>query len=667
MTASPASAVTVHVATNGTDEASCGDIVSPCATLGYALDLATVAGPGDVIDIAAGTYAHDAQLTVSKGGVAGNALTIKGAGPSTLLDGTAIAGTSARVIIVSGGYVEIANMTLTASPGSPLRITSDGVVARDLVVSTPREASKPCVQVVATADVRLERLSVHTCTNTGISISNSSATTVSATEVSGAASNGVIATDSSDVVLEGIWVHDNNTGGSGTAILFRRCDGLRVSGGPDMLPSVISGAPGYGINIVDGTDALIDHTLVFGTAGGIRVGDGQDEPRVDLLVDHVTIGDVSGGAQLVTAARRFVVTIQNSVLAFNPDGDITDVDVVHQHNLRFDNGTGNVALDPTEVELDPLFADRAGGDYHLRSTGGRYAPASGWVTDAEHSPAIDLADPAALFALETTDNGGRANAGAYGNTPQASRSGPGPDAGVVADAAVPDSATPDSAAPDAVAPDSGLPDSSAADSAAADVAIATDTLIPDSAAPDTSTTADGAMADGATLADTALPDTLGTDTALPDVSVADVAERDGGPEDTFGQIVIARAGADQILDAPAQVLLDGTASTAPAAAFYVWTMADGPLGAGADPLGAAVDVQVDLYIPGLYIFQLTISWAGMSDSDLVAITVNEADGGEVAAPCECASARSTELPTAALLLIAVGLLLARRRFASKPS
>ncbi|MBX3691778.1 DUF1565 domain-containing protein [Dokdonella sp.] len=74
---------------------------------------------------------------------------------------------------------------------------------------------------------------------------------------------------------------------------------------------------------------------------------------------------------------------------------------------------------------DPLFADASTGDYHLRSTAGRFTP-GGWVTDAVDSPGIDAGDPMSDHAWETAPNGGRINLGAYGNTPQASRS-PGSD------------------------------------------------------------------------------------------------------------------------------------------------------------------------------------------------------------------------------------------------
>jgi len=74
------------------------------------------------------------------------------------------------------------------------------------------------------------------------------------------------------------------------------------------------------------------------------------------------------------------------------------------------------------ISEDPLFADPGNGDFHLKSTGGRWTK-SGWVyTDTKVSPSIDAGDPADGYSNEPELNGGRVNMGAYGNTVEASRS-----------------------------------------------------------------------------------------------------------------------------------------------------------------------------------------------------------------------------------------------------
>jgi hypothetical protein len=87
-------------------------------------------------------------------------------------------------------------------------------------------------------------------------------------------------------------------------------------------------------------------------------------------------------------------------------------------------------LDQSSISADPLLADPAIGDAHLRSTGGRYDPSrelppedpAAWVIDTAPSPCIDAGNPASAYANEPRPNGGRVNIGAYGNTAQASRS-----------------------------------------------------------------------------------------------------------------------------------------------------------------------------------------------------------------------------------------------------
>lgn len=88
--------------------------------------------------------------------------------------------------------------------------------------------------------------------------------------------------------------------------------------------------------------------------------------------------------------------------------------------------------DAHSMVLDPLFADSAAGDFHLQSSAGRFLiatnaetglPETIWTNDVSvRSPLIDAASPATAWSAEPTPNGGIRNIGAYGNTPQASKS-----------------------------------------------------------------------------------------------------------------------------------------------------------------------------------------------------------------------------------------------------
>jgi len=71
--------------------------------------------------------------------------------------------------------------------------------------------------------------------------------------------------------------------------------------------------------------------------------------------------------------------------------------------------------DPNAVWID--------GDYHLKSQAGRWDPVSeSWIQDDITSPCIDAVDPNSPIGHEPFPNGGIINMGAYGGTPQASKS-----------------------------------------------------------------------------------------------------------------------------------------------------------------------------------------------------------------------------------------------------
>ena len=80
-------------------------------------------------------------------------------------------------------------------------------------------------------------------------------------------------------------------------------------------------------------------------------------------------------------------------------------------------GTGNLSA-------NPLFADAANGDFHVKSIAGRFNPLTQqFVNDDVNSPAIDAGNPSSDYSNEPAPNGDRVNLGCYGNTAEASKSG----------------------------------------------------------------------------------------------------------------------------------------------------------------------------------------------------------------------------------------------------
>jgi len=127
---------------------------------------------------------------------------------------------------------------------------------------------------------------------------------------------------------------------------------------------------------------------------------------------------VLGGAFFETESG--VAEITNSIFRDNSGGQIygqaTSVsysDVQHGYP-----GPGN-------IDADPVFADSANGDFHLKSIAGRIdAGGENWLYDDRvTSPCIDAGNPGCALGdePETIDNT-RINMGAYGGTGQASRS-----------------------------------------------------------------------------------------------------------------------------------------------------------------------------------------------------------------------------------------------------
>jgi hypothetical protein len=101
-------------------------------------------------------------------------------------------------------------------------------------------------------------------------------------------------------------------------------------------------------------------------------------------------------------------------------------ELILENNLVYGNAGGNYknVSSSSDINADPLYADRGNGDYHLKSIAGRWSPSSNaWVSDTVNSPGIDAGSPLSDYSNEPQYNGGRINVGVYGNTSQASLTG----------------------------------------------------------------------------------------------------------------------------------------------------------------------------------------------------------------------------------------------------
>ncbi len=191
--------------------------------------------------------------------------------------------------------------------------------------------------------------------------------------------------------------------------------------------SCLSCSPTISNNIIERNSGKAVRAEAYSYGGGIYCS------YCNAAISNNTISGNSasegGGIRSISSQP----TICNCIIAFSAEGRGLYVSGAGTPLVRHSDLYGNIGgdyggmLDLTDTDgntkEDPLFADAAKGDYHLRSLGGRWDPNTGtWVTDSVHSPCIDAGDPTSDYTDEPAPNGGRVNMGAYGNTQWASKS-----------------------------------------------------------------------------------------------------------------------------------------------------------------------------------------------------------------------------------------------------
>ncbi len=210
---------------------------------------------------------------------------------------------------------------------------------------------------------------------------------------------------------------------------------LRDKCSPVLLNNVIFDCSSAGIAVQNQCDALLINNTIFNCGRGIRFFDhtGRWGPPYCLFPG-------SGKATVVNCIVWDCTTTFE--LADSPyTGDLgSHVTIMHcdveggQSRMSVSANSTVTWLDGN-INLDPLFADPGGGDFHLKSQAGRWNPAAeSWITDGTTSPCIDagtsylIDDPKYKYSGwvdwrgEIWPHGKIINIGAYGGTPQASMS-----------------------------------------------------------------------------------------------------------------------------------------------------------------------------------------------------------------------------------------------------
>lgn len=154
--------------------------------------------------------------------------------------------------------------------------------------------------------------------------------------------------------------------------------------------------------------------------GGSMYNSGYSRPTVNNGIFTKNLAKYGGG---IYSDSNSNLTLTNCIIWGDRPDEIYDSDYIDSVTVVSFSDIQGGWPGVTNINTDPLFADPAHGDYHLKSQAGRWDPISGsWVIDDVTSPCIDAGDPNSPVGYEPQPNGGRINMGAYGGTDQASKS-----------------------------------------------------------------------------------------------------------------------------------------------------------------------------------------------------------------------------------------------------
>ena len=180
---------------------------------------------------------------------------------------------------------------------------------------------------------------------------------------------------------------------------------------------VQNSAERYGGGLCSGNNSptTVINCTIWGNSAGIS-GGGLGCWSSATVANSILWGNMAPkGPEMAAVSLEWWLYGAGSLTIMYSDvaGGQTSVSVEDRSTLDWDDGN---------IEAEPLLADPANGDYHLKSQAGRWNPNSeSWVQDDVTSPCIDAGDPMSPIGLEPFPNGGFVNMGAYGGTPEASK------------------------------------------------------------------------------------------------------------------------------------------------------------------------------------------------------------------------------------------------------
>jgi len=216
-------------------------------------------------------------------------------------------------------------------------------------------------------------------------------------------------------------------------LLYANQDGVWIMGGNNnrIVNNIIRNNRRSGILICgpySNDNTIIKNNRIYanGKYGILLAGDKRHKTATIDIESNTIFGHTSDGIR--NPLSRYTLRVKNNIITNNGGYGINEIAgiIISSYNNIWKNRRGsynNVALGTGDISAAPLFADPSNGDFHLKSKAGRWdRGAEKWVKDKVHSPCIDAGDPKSEYKNEPKPNGSRINMGAYGNTPEASRS-----------------------------------------------------------------------------------------------------------------------------------------------------------------------------------------------------------------------------------------------------
>lgn len=394
------------------------------ATIQTAIDAAAA---GDVVMVAKGTYRENLDFK-------GKAITVRGTNPldksvvaATIVDGSQ-AGSVVTFTSGEGATSVLKGLTLTNGSGTSSTfgalgggiycVGSSPVITRVNIKNNAADHGAGMYCSGASPSLSYSTISSNVAARDGggLSCEALSAPVVDNTTISNNQATGLTGS--------GAGVYCHNSSPTLTVNVITGNSASFVGGGvycngcsPTLTNNVIAGnsasGRGGGLCCTGASPSLVNNTLSDNSSsqgGGIYC---ENASAPYLKNDIIALNTAGAGLYVLSAVG---VPVSSPVISYCDLYGNTGGNYVNCPNPI--GRRGNVCR-------NPLFVNAGRGDFHLKSTAGRWDPRVGvWVIDAYHSRCIDAGSPRSSFRFEPAPNGGCINMGAYGNTRQASKSAP---------------------------------------------------------------------------------------------------------------------------------------------------------------------------------------------------------------------------------------------------